>query len=164
MPEHRPHPACAEPPCPGWAGWRGRQPLLLMHGQRSTPTRDRQPSRTAMKTDRGSRGSNSTVLRRAVPLCDERQHGGSSSCTSIGARPRPGKARRPRGMISNSPGGYSTKPLLGPRCFRGPNPSSCTDLRRKHLPRRGNAPANPAEPRRHKAAQFHHAVRRVTRV
>jgi hypothetical protein len=24
---------CGKPPCPGLAGWRGRQPLLLMHSQ-----------------------------------------------------------------------------------------------------------------------------------
>src|SRR5262245_43633553 len=28
----------------GRAGWRGRQPLLLMHGQRNTTKRDSQPS------------------------------------------------------------------------------------------------------------------------
>ena len=38
---------------------------------------------------------------------------------------------RPRAVRGRPPGGYSTKPLLGPRCFRGP-----------------------AEPRRHKRGAY----------
>jgi hypothetical protein len=71
--------------------------LLLMHGQRSTPMRDRQPSRTAMKTDRGSCFSNATVCKtftllisRGLARCE------SISAAGLGRRQIPRHHLRPR--------------------------------------------------------------------